>query len=199
MNKLRNFSRSTIESYKRLPGILTNPRAYFSHNSMFLLDGVWVILLLFIATLAQKLLWIEPGKERLSVGWAVEQAFVNCLLVWSIFFTLIYAALIVMKRPVNLAVLAGQVGAAGLPLVIATLFSDLLWLLVLPLPVLSGSSAWVILHQILSWLGLILSWPGLFGYFLLYHGYNSKRLWAILLPGVAMLVISISNLLVLLQ
>jgi hypothetical protein len=194
----QKFFPSLVASMKRLPGICVAPRNYFATVSAPLWDGGIVFVVLFLVTFAQKLLWVDPGKARLTVWWALEQSFMNSLLAWSIFFSLFFTLLTILRKPVTLVGLAGQVGAAGMPLVVATLLSDVLWLLVLAFPGFSSLPYWLTLHQILAWAGLLLSWPGLYGYYLLRDGYKIKQLWAVLLPGVASLVISIANIIVLL-
>lgn len=199
MKNLQDSLRLLGDSIKRTPSLLTHPRRYFGESAPSLLDGTLVIFLLFLFTLIQKLLWLEPGVGRMTFGWATEQAFVNSLLVWSIFFTLFYITLFLLRQSVSLAALAGQVGAAGAPLAVVTFLSDLLWLPTLWMPSLAGLPFWLPFHHVLSWLGLVLSWPGLFGYFLLREGYKTKQLWALFIPGAALIVFAIPSLIALFQ
>lgn len=178
-----SWFKQLIVSLKRLPQILFHPDIYFANFRLPLFDGIVVIVILFLGTLFQKLLWVESSTGGLSIGWALEQAAANSLLVWSIFFTVYYAVSTLFKKNVNPIDLVGWIGSAGLPLAVTTLISALSWLigrffnLSLIMPI------WLNIQNILAWIGLALSWPGLFGYFLLYDGLKLKKLWAVLIPG----------------
>lgn len=193
MNNEKNIFQQLANSFRRLLVLFKQPKRYFNELTPSMLDGGLVIFALFVFSLIQKLFWYEPGVARLSMGWAIEQALVNSLLVWSIFFTLYYLALTLLRMPVNIAWLVGQVGAAGLPVVLATLLSDLLWLAALLIPQLGAWSFWLPLHNILAWMGLLFSWPGWMGYLLMREGYKTKQLWAWLVPGAALILFALPS------
>ncbi len=199
MKKLQDSLHLLGDSIKRAPSLLTHPRRYFGESAPSLLDGTLVIFLLFRFTLIQKLLWLEPGVERLTFGWAMEMAIVNSLLVWSIFMALFSFVLAFTRQTINYASLAGQVGAAGAPLAVTTVISAVLGLLALLAPSISQMVFWAPLLTLLAWVGLVLSWPGLFGYFLLREAYKMKQLWAVLIPGAALIVMILPTVLPLFQ
>lgn len=179
---IRWFGQLT-SSIKRFPQILFHPATYFPSAQYPLLDSVVVISLLFLVTLFQKLLWIDPSKTNVTFGWVIEQAAVNSLFVWSVFTSIFYAILAIFKKTTALTEIFGRAGSVGLPLAISTFLSviSLLFVRIIHLPL--NMPVWLTAQNILSWLGLAMSWPGLFGYFLLYHGYKLKRTWAALIPG----------------
>jgi hypothetical protein len=178
------------QSLRRLSGLVRQPAVYFADPSDTFLDGVLVVSLLFLVTFAQKILWFEPGIPQLSPWAALSQAFINSLMVWSLYCVFFFAISGAFRRGANLVTLSGQVGAAGLPLVGVVLFSFLTWLGALLWPVLTAQSWWLPMQNILNWLGLALSWPGVYGYFLLRHSLKLSRLWAsvLLLLALAFLV-----------
>lgn len=194
-----NFTGPLSLAFKKLPQILRHPRRYFSESTPVFLDGLVVIFVLFLATLVQKLLLVKTGAPLSSYLWALEEAAINSLLVWSIFMALFYFVLAFTRQPINYASLAGQVGAAGAPLMMTTLISAVLGLLALLAPSISQMVFWAPLLTFLAWVGLVLSWPGLFGYFLLREAYKMKQLWAILIPGAALIVMILPAVLPLFQ
>lgn len=195
MSKLANFMGTLSLAFKRLPQILCHPRRYFAETAPAFLDGLMVIFLLFLATLVQKLLLVKAGASLSSYLWALEEAAVNSLLVWSIFLALFSFVLAFTQKPINYVSLAGQVGAAGAPLVVTTSVSAILGLIALLVPSLAQMVFWAPLQTILAWIGLVGSWPGLFGYFLLREAYKMKQLWAILIPGAALIVMILPSVL----
>ncbi|MEA5079807.1 MAG: hypothetical protein VB013_14655 [Anaerolineaceae bacterium] len=190
-----NFMAPLSLAFKRLPQLLRHPRRYFSETAPAFMDGLLVIFALFLATLVQKLLLVKTGASLSIYLWALEEAAVNSLLVWSIFMALFSFVLAFTRQPINYASLAGQVGAAGIPLVVTTLISAVLGLIALLAPSISQRVFWAPLHTLLAWVGLVLSWPGLFGYFLLREAYKMKQLWAVLIPGAALIVMLLASVL----
>lgn len=187
-----NFRSDLLASLRRLPYILRHPRRYFADpSSAFLFDGVVVIFLLFLATLAQKLLVVSPGSPFSKYLWAGEEALVNSLMVWSLFLAINSLVLGLARRQVNYSVLSGQLGVVAAPLMVCTIFSAILSLIAFFVPALAQIVLWNVLQNALAWIGLVLSWLGLFGYFLLRDAYQLKQLWAILIPGAALIFVLI--------
>lgn len=192
MSEKTNFFNDLLASLRRLPYILRHPRRYFADpTSAFLFDGVLIVFLLFLATLAQKLLSVLPGSPLSKYLWAGEEALVNSLMVWSIFLALNSLILGLARRQVNYSVLSGQLGVVAAPLMVSTVFSAVLSLIALLVPALAQAAFWDVLQNALAWIGLLLSWLGLFGYFLLRDAYKMKQLWAIIIPGAALILLVI--------
>jgi hypothetical protein len=182
---------------KRIARSLVHPADYFKDMNVTIWDGVAVICLLFLVSFFQKLVWVETGSQGLSVSEALKQAALNSLLVWCLFCVFYFAIAGIFRRNVNLPRLSGWVGAAGLPVVLATLVSALSWLIAGAFHLVPDST-WMIYQNGLSWLGLLLSWPGLLGYSLLENSLNLRRIWAILLPLAVFLLLILGRVLPLL-
>jgi hypothetical protein len=176
-----------VSIFKRLTRLFTHPEAYFSDREVTIWDGVVVMVGLFAASFVQKLVWVEAGSQALSPLEALKQAAINSLLIWSLFCVFYFAIAGVFRRSVNLARLSGWVGAAGLPVVVTTCISAISWLIAGAFDLTPIYSAWMVLQTGLSWLGLALSWAGLFGYFLLKNSLQLRKLWSVLLPLIVFL------------
>lgn len=184
------FFSDLLASLRRLPSILRHPRRYFADPTPpFLFDGVLIVFLLFLATLVQKLLLVARGSPISKYLWAGEEALVNSLMVWSIFLALNSLILGLARRQVNYSILSGQLGVVAAPLMVCTVFSAVLSFIAFWVPALAQLAVWEVLLNALAWIGLLLSWLGLFGYFLLRDAYQMKKLWAVLIPGAALIFV----------
>ena len=190
MSEQNKFFPDLLASLRRLPSILRHPRRYFADpTSPFLFDGVLFVFLLFLATLVQKLLLVAPGSQISKYLWAGEEALVNSLMVWSLFLALNSLILGLARRQVNYSILSGQLGVVAAPLMVCTVFSAVLSLIAFWVPALAQLAACEALLNALAWIGLLLSWLGLFGYFLLRDAYQMKKLWGVLIPGAALIFV----------
>lgn len=179
MEKLR-------QSWQRLLKLVRQPALYFADPEGTFLDGALVVGALFLVTFIQKLLWFEPGVPHLSWRAALSQALINSLMVWSLYCVFFFAIAGMFRRRANLVTLSGEVGVAGLPLAGIVLLSVFTWLAALVWPALPAQSWWLPLQNGLNWLGLALSWPGVFGYFLLRHSLKLNRVWSSVLVLLAL-------------
>jgi hypothetical protein len=170
-----------IISLKRLASLFTHPREYFAGQDISILDGFIVIILLFLATFFQKLVWVGPGSPAVSPLPALGQAAINSFMVWSLYCIFFFAVAGIFRKSTNIVKLSGMVGAAGLPLVISTLLSGLSWWVVSLANLTPNIAQWLFIQNGLSWLGLVLSWPGLLGFFLLRDGLKLPKGWSIAL------------------
>jgi len=183
-----------ISSLKRLSSIFRNPGSYFANPEASILDGVLVILALFLVTFLQKLVWVEPSMHALSTFTALEQAVVNSLLVWALYCVFFFALAGIFRKNQNPVKLCGLVGVAGLPVVITTLISGLSWLAASLFDLTPILSQWLFWQNGLSWLGLAFAWPGVFGYFLLYDDLKFSRFWSIFFVAAAFALLIIGKL-----
>jgi len=172
--------------FARLLNIFKNPREYFADPEVSILDGALVIFLLFVFTFIQKLVWVDPTNAAILPLEALRQAAVNSLLVWSLFCVVFYALDEIFHTGVKFLHLAGMVGSAGAPLVVTTLLSALMCGIAVLFNLKPVISQWTLVQEILGWLGLALSWPGLFGFFLMRDGLKLPKLWAFILTGLAL-------------
>jgi hypothetical protein len=184
-----------ISLLKRLSGLFTHPQEYFDDRNVTIWDGVVVIFGLFATTFVQKLVWVEADSQALLPFEALKQAAINSLLVWSLFCVFYFAIAGIFRRSVNLARLSGWVGAAGMPIVVATFISAVSWIIAGVFDITPIYSAWMVLQNGLSWLGLVLSWAGLYSYFLLKNSLQLGKLWSILLPLAVFLFLVIGKVL----
>lgn len=168
-------------SLKRLNGLLAHPRTYFSDPEVTIWDGVIVIVGLFLVTFWQKLVWSEPGAAPMGFWKALQDAAINSLMIWCLFCAFFFALSGFLSKKMNLVRLSGLVGAAALPLVFTTLFSAVTWQAAIILGINTSLDYWSIGQLVISWFGLILSWPGLMGYCLMTYGLKYKQVVAILL------------------
>jgi hypothetical protein len=184
-----------INSLKRLRSIFRNPGSYFADPEVSMLDGAVVILALFLVTFLQKLVWADPSTQAIAPLEALKEAAINSLMVWSLFSVFFFALGRIFKKYPNLMKICGMVGAAGVPVVITTFISALSWLAGSFIDLDPILPQWLFLQNGLTWLGLALSWPGLFGYHLLYDGLKISRVWSILLTVTAFAIIVAGKLL----
>jgi hypothetical protein len=185
-------------SLRRLRGSLFHPGSYFADPEVTIWDGVIVVFVLFLVSFWQKLVWVDPGFAPINLWAALEKAAVNSLLIWCLFCVFFFAISGFFHRGINLARLSGMVGAAGLPVVLTTLLSALSWTVASILGRDTGTWLWLMLQNMLSYLGLALSWPGLFGFFLFQYGLKLSRMWAIALSVSALMLFVIRPLILIL-
>jgi hypothetical protein len=184
-----------INSFKRLGSIFRNPGGYFADPEVSILDGAIVILALFLVTFLQKLVWADPSAQAIAPLEALKQAAINSLMVWSLFSVFFFALGRIFRKGPNLMKICGLVGAAGIPVVMTTLLSGLSWLAASFINLRPILAQWLFVQNGLSWLGLALSWTGLFGYYLLYDGLKVSRVWSILLTVSAFAILVVGKLL----
>lgn len=180
-------------SLKRLNGLLAHPRTYFSNPEVTIWDGVIVIVGLFLVTFWQKLVWSEPGSAPMDFWKALGDAAINSLMIWCLFCAFFFALSGFLSKKMNLARLSGLVGSAALPLVFTTLFSALTWQVAIIFGINTNLDYWSIGQLIISWLGLVLSWPGLMGYYLMTDGLKYKQLVAALLVVLMLMFIIVGR------
>lgn len=178
---MKKFQKLTA-SIRRLPAILFHPREYFSQDHFSWLDGTVAICLLFFVTFLQKLVWIESPNSFSPVGLAAQQVALNTLLAALGFFGLYYTIMILFKKHLGILDLASAVLSASLPLAAVTLISVISWWIGLQVGILKIMTQWIWIQNILSALGLALSWPGWMGYCLLRYSLKLNRTWSIILP-----------------
>ena len=179
-------------SLYRLRGLFSHPGRYFSDPEVTIWDGVIVICALFLVSFWQKLVWVNSLTTPINPWAALEKVAINSLLIWCLFCVLFFAISGFFQNRINLARLSGMVGSMGLPLVITTFLSALTWSAALLFGMDTSSALWLTFQNALSYIGLAFSWPGLFGFFLLLHGLNLKKGWAIALSGAAFLLFVVS-------
>lgn len=170
--------RDILESCKRLPGILSHPLRYFSREPLPLIDGLITVILLFVVTFLQKLVWQESPVPVGTPSAAVTTAALNTLMAWTGFFAIYYFIAILFKKKSNLPDLLAAAGCAGLPLVLTTLVSALSWWIGTAVGITGIMPAWVICQNIFGWIGLALSWPGGMGYCILRGKIGLSNRWS---------------------
>lgn len=167
--------------FNRLWSAVCHPGQYFLDDDALIWDGVVVVFALVVVSFFQKLVWVDPYSGVSTLGKAVQNASLNNLLIWALFCVFFFALAGAFRRVVNLPRLCGQVGVAGLPLIGTTLVSALLWVTASALRLDTTSSSWWLVQSGLNWLGLALSWPGVYGYFLFRNALKLSQLWSIIL------------------
>lgn len=175
-------------SIKHLPQIILQPAKFYTQNQGIWLDGILVIGLLFIVTVLQKLVWLEVPGESPSLGAAVQQSAMNTLMAWTGFFGIYYLFMLVFKKRVDLADLLGAAGTASLPLVLTTLISVISWWIGNAAGLTNIMGFWLWAQNILGWLGLVLSWPGWMGYYVLRYKLLLPGKWPIILPVILLVI-----------
>jgi hypothetical protein len=189
----RKQMREFRASLARLQKLFTAPAAYFTNPEVTIWDGVLVVVVLFLVTFWQKLVWVDAGSVSMGFWKAMEEAAVNSLMIWCLFCGFFFALSGFLGTRINLARLAGLVGAAGLPLVFTTLLSALCWTIARIFAINTGVDAWGLSQTIISWLGVIMSWPGVMGYYLMQNGLKIKRPVAILLIGLILVFLVVGR------
>ena len=180
-------------SIERVKKLFNSPAAYFTNPDVTIWDGVLVIVVLFVVTFWQKLVWVDTGMASMGFWKALEEAAVNSLMIWCLFCGFFFALSGFLGTRINLARLSGLVGAAGLPLVFTTLLSALCWTIAKILAINTAVDAWTLSQAIISWLGVLMSWPGVMGYYLMQNGLKIKRLVAILLIGLMLVFLVVGR------
>jgi hypothetical protein len=175
-------------SIKRLPQIILQPAKFYSQNQGIWLDGILVVILLFIATVLQKLAWLEIPGEPLSQGAAAQLSAMNTIMAWTGFFGIYYLFMLVFKRRVDPADLLGAAGTAALPLVLTTLISVVSWWVGNAVGISSIMNFWLLAQNVLGWLGLALSWPGWMGYYVLRYKLLLPGKWPVILPIILLVI-----------
>ena len=178
MNAIQKLTRSV----KRLSKVILQPGKYFTEEKEIWLDGIIAVLLLFIATLLQKLSWREIPGEAPAFGQAVQSAGLNTLMAWTGFFAIYYFVMVIAKKKTDLPELLGAAGVAGLPVVILTFLSAISWWGYAQIGLDGGMQNWVVLQNIIAWIGLGLGWPGWMAYFIFRHKLSLPGRWPIILP-----------------
>ena len=178
MNAIRKLARS----FKRLPRVIMQPGKYFSEEQEIWLDGIIVVFLLFIATLLQKLAWREIPGETPALGQAAVSAGLNTLMAWTGFFAIYYFIMVIAKKKTDLPDLLGAAGVAGLPVVILTFLSAVSWWVGALFGLDGVMQTWIVIQNIIAWVGLTLGWPGWMAYFIIRHKLGLPGRWPMILP-----------------
>lgn len=175
-----------FRSSKRIPNVILHPVKYFTDENGLWLDGILVTFALAVVTALAKLSWSQLIGQPVAVGEAFSSSALNTAMAWTGFFAVYYFIMHIFRRTTNLVDLLGAAGSAGFPLLLTTLLSALLWWLasLTSAPVSIGT--WSLIQNLLSWLGVALSWPGLMAYFIFRYRLGLKTIWSIILPVVLM-------------
>jgi hypothetical protein len=171
-----------VHSLKRIPQAILHPVQYFSEEGDLWLDGMLVSVALALVTAFSKLTWARLAGQPVTLGDAFVSSALNTAMAWTGFFAVYYVVMLVFRKQTNLADLFGAAGSAGLPLVLTTLLSGILWLIGSFVTAPFASNNWVWIQDVLSWLGVVLSWPGLMAFFVFRCRLELKLKWSILLP-----------------
>jgi len=169
-------------SIKRLPRVISQPGEYFCAEKEIWVDGIIVVILLFIATLLQKLAWREIPGEVSSFGQAFQSAGLNTLMAWTGFFAIYYFVMVIAKKKSDLPDLLGAAGVAGLPVVILTFLSVVSWWVGAQFGLDEVMKTWIAFQRIIAWVGLALGWPGWMAYFIFRHKLGLPGRWPMVLP-----------------
>lgn len=169
-------------SLKRFPKLILRPAKYFSDEIGLLLDGLLVTVFLAAVTALSKLSWGRLIGQPVSAGDAFSSSALNSVMAWTGFFAVYYLFMVIFRKQSNLVDLFGVSGSAGLPLLLITLFSALLWWLGAILSIPLSISTWTFIQYLLNWLGVALSWPGWMAYLIFRYKLGLKKMWTILLP-----------------
>jgi hypothetical protein len=172
---------SIAQLTKRLGRILGKPDQYFSQEPVLFADGLTTIILLFLVTFLQKLVWADTTTGNSSIVSALGLSALNTLMAWTGFFAIYYLFATIFKKKVLLADLLAASGSAGLPLVLTTLLSCVSWWIGPHFGIADIIGTWTLSQTILGWIGLALSWPGLMGFFILRSKLRLPGIWPLLL------------------
>jgi len=171
-----------FSSLKRIPDVILHPAKYFLDEAGLWLDGLLVTVVLVIVTALSKLSWGQLIGLPVSVGDAFSSSALNSLMAWTGFFAIYYIIMLIFRKSANLVDLFGAAGSAGFPLLLITLIAALLWWLGAILSIPLSTPVWAFIQNLLSWVGVALSWPGWMAYFIFKYKLGLKMIWSILLP-----------------
>lgn len=180
---LARFANSLADSFIRLRELLFHPAKEFQSGSIRQLDAVIVILLLMLLTVLQKVLWSAQSRIPTSAGEVIQQVLLAVLLGWGGLSSLFYFIAKWAKKEPDFTRITVLVAAAGLPLVVTTLFSTLIIAFCLVLGIHGSAEPWQQVHQVLGWAGLVLGWPGWFSAMALHAGGKIHWRTAMIISG----------------
>jgi hypothetical protein len=171
-----------VRSLKRIPAVMLTPARYFAGEKETWLDGILVVVLLFIATTLQKLAWQQVPGQTLTLGQAAQAAALNTLMAWTGFFAIYYLVMVITKKKTDLPELLGAAGVAGLPVALLTCLSALSWWVGGFFGVGGIMPAWIVAQNVLAWIGLALGWPGWMAYYVFRYRLELPGKWPVFLP-----------------
>ncbi|KAF0111352.1 MAG: hypothetical protein FD147_959 [Chloroflexi bacterium] len=156
-----------------------HPVEYFRSTRIKFDHGLVLVLALIAATFLQKLLFSLENTSIKLIEDNILAAVTNSVLTWFVL-TLFFLAIVSSFRvKVNIWQLAGAVGAASLPLVIANFLSCLALLFYYWGAPQTSTASWTLSFNILGWIGMAFGWPGYYSYLVLSeHGRVPKK-WAL--------------------
>jgi len=171
-----------LRSLKRIPTVMLTPARYFSEEKETWLDGILVVVLLFIATTLQKLAWRGVPGQALTLVQAAQAAALNTLMAWTGFFAVYYLVMVAAKKKADLSELLGAAGVAGLPVALLTLISALSWWIGNYFGLDAIMPAWIAAQNVLAWIGLTLGLPGWMAFYVFRFRLGLPGKWPVFLP-----------------
>ncbi len=178
-------------SFRRQKGILLHARGMFGGTEIRALDAGMIVAGLMLLTAAQKLLFAAQTRAPVTFLDVLQPLFLAVLLGWGGLSSIAYYAGRAVKRFPDFTRIVVLMGAAALPLALATLTSVLITLACLILGVKGSVATWQLVHTLIAAVGLIFGWPGYFSALAIESGGQIKRTGALLISLVLLAVLAI--------
>lgn len=185
---MKSFINSLGSYLKRMSRILSNPIQGMENEPLQFPDGLTTVLILFAATILQKILWNVLLGEAIAPWNAAASVFLACAIGWGGLSSLFYGIGRLRKSKADYSQITAYTGVAALPLILTTCLSILVIgaeFLFVQHP---QAEIWMKVHNVIGWTGMALGWPGYFSGLALHSSVGMKKTSALIIALVLLIL-----------